>query len=347
VADRPERERILVVRAGRGGDLVMVTSALTALLEAFPRAEVHLLAGADGRRLLGDFHPRLTRVVAYHRRFPARLWLERALRRDFVSQRYTRVYLFETKPFYRRWLAGVAPALFALESADPGRHFADHCLGLVARSLDVPIARPWVSLPVTEAGIASARALLASRGIDDATLVVGVHATYSGIGRPAWRTAMQARDGRRHRTWPPAHFARLAVLLREEAARRGVPLAVVLDVLPEERAHVAPIAAMSEGAVTMLSEPPDFQRYKGLLRRMDVLVSPNTGPMHMGAALGTPLVALFSRYEPSDCGPFMDPARYRVLRAEETATPTAGLAAIGPEAVAAAVWELVGRAPRR
>jgi hypothetical protein len=43
----------------------------------------------------------------------------------------------------------------------------------------------------------------------------------------------------------------------------------------------------------------------------------------------------------------MDPARYRVLRAEETATPTAGLAAIGPEAVAAAVWELVGRALRR
>ncbi len=96
---------------------------------------------------------------------------------------------------------------------------------------------------------------------------------------------------------------------------------MVIDALPEEVKYVQPIVEQSGGAITLLAAPPAFQRYKGFLSLLDVLVTPNTGPMHMAAALGTPLVALFSRWSPEDCGPYMDPARYLVLRAEDTAQP--------------------------
>jgi len=93
------------------------------------------------------------------------------------------------------------------------------------------------------------------------------------------------------------------------------------------------LRARAEGAVTILSGPPDFERYKAVLERLRLFVVPNTGPMHVAAAVGTPVVALFSRWSPAECGPFVPAERQRVLRAEDTPEPGRGLAAIAAERV--------------
>lgn len=66
---------------------------------------------------------------------------------------------------------------------------------------------------------------------------------------------------------------------------------------------------------------------------MNLLVSANTAPMHIAAAVNTPVVALFDGLLPEDCGPFMPSEQYTVLRAEETGKTEAGIAAITPESV--------------
>jgi ADP-heptose:LPS heptosyltransferase len=331
------RERILVVRAGRGGDLIMITPALDALLAAEPAAEIHLLTTAEGRRILSGFSERLTRVFLYTRRFPRRLWRERQLAGELAGEGYRRIYVFETRPHYRRWLAGLAPEVHALSDHGEG-HFAARCLDLVAASVAAPVARRPVRLPVDEAGRRKARDLLARHGVDPAATLVGLHPTFSGAGLP-W---LRDRRGNRHRLWPPDAFAELARLLAGQARSSVRPLAIVIDSLPGDTDRARMIADRSGGAVTVLSAPPDFQRYKGLLSLLDVLVTANTGPMHMAAALGTRLVALFSGWQPADCGPYTDPATYRVLQAEDTAHPSRGLAAIAPGDVAAAVWDVLG-----
>ena len=96
------QEKILVVRAGRGGDLIMITPALNALLGAFPAAEFHLLSTGDGRRIMAGYDSRLTRIFLYSRRFPRTLVLQRELLKEFKAEGYTRIYIFETKPHYRR-----------------------------------------------------------------------------------------------------------------------------------------------------------------------------------------------------------------------------------------------------
>ena len=188
-------QKILIVRVGRGGDLVMITPALRTLLAAFPEAEIHLLTSADGPRILGDFDPRLTQMWRYHRRFPGRLLLERALRRQLLAQGYARAYTFETKPFYRRWLADVAPQFHGLTTGAAG-HFCQRCMDLVEQSLDAPIVRGWAELPVHPDGVARARELLASHGIGGRTRLVGLHPTFSGTLMPYFRN----RQGLRHRT---------------------------------------------------------------------------------------------------------------------------------------------------
>lgn len=339
----PDAPKILAVRVGRAGDQIMITPALRALLEAFPAAEFHLLTSAEGARVMRGFAPRLTRTWIYSRRFPRSLLLQPGLRRGILREGYDRIYIFESKPFYRRWLDGAGAICYGLGADGPDTHFCERCLRVVDASLAAPVRRGWVELPVTAQGRERAAALLAAHGLGEHTALVGLHPTFSGSGLPGFRN----REGMRHRNWPQANFAALARLLQEQAAARGIALQVVVDVLPSERRIVQPLVEAAAGAVTLLCAPPDFERYKGLLARLDVLVSPNTGPMHIAAAVQTPVVALFSRWSDTDCGPFVDPARAAILRAEESSHAGLGLAAITPAQVAAAVWLMLASPQHR
>jgi ADP-heptose:LPS heptosyltransferase len=335
----PAPARILAVRVGRGGDLVMFTPALRLLLDAWPSARIDLWTAPEGPRTLHGFDPRIDRVWVDPRRFPA-AWLTRARRGlELRREGYDRAYVFETHPRYAALLRGAKTTVFALPRHQPPgtatRHFSDRCLDLVEASLPAPLPRPWASLPVTPAGRAAADAYLAAHGIAAGETLVGLHLTFS----ESLRGIFAGARGRRHRAWSMEAAAQLARRLKD--AGRG--LRPVIDILPHERPIIAPFLERAGDAVTLLSGPSDFERYKALLARLALLVSPNTGPMHIAAAVGTPVVALFSGWEPADCGPFAPPGRVRVLRAEDTTTPERGLAAIGADAVFEACLDLLHR----
>lgn len=337
----PNSPKILAVRVGRAGDLIMITPALRALLTAMPTAELHLLTSAEGARVMRGFDPRLTRTWIYSRRFPRSWLLQPDLLRRFRAEAYDRVYVFEAKPVYRRWLAGAGREFFGLDAGAPQIHYSERCLQTVDASLAAPAERGWVALPVSAQGRERADQLLRQHGLDPGTDLVGLHPTFSGSRLPFFRD----RAGMRHRHWPSENFAALARLLADHARERGRPLSVVIDALPQEKKIVEPIAAMAGGAITLLSAPPDFERYKALLAAMRVLVVSNTGPMHIAAAVGTPVVALFSGWSRQDCGPYTDPGRVQILAAEDMPDPGLGLAAITPQAAAAAVLRVL-EAPR-
>ncbi len=321
-------ERVLVVRVGRAGDMVMITPALRAILEKHP-AEIHLLTGTEGQRILRGFDARLTRFLIYERRGLGHWWRRRRLRREIAAAGYRHVYCFELNPSYRSLLAPANGEQRFLAASARVVPFPERCLRLVLDRWDGP---RWVSLPLTPAGRDAAHAMFARAGIDASIFVVGLHPSFSHRRK----LSLYAREARRRKTWPLASFARLATLLAEHGARNGTKLRVICDLLPQERALGEELVARSSGAVTLFTEPPDFERYKATIARMNLLVTPDTGPMHIAAALGTPLVALFSGADPRDCGPYTDPARYLVLRAEDTGQPQIGLAAVSPEAVYAA-----------
>lgn len=321
--------RILVVRVGRAGDIVMITPALRAILEKHADAEIHMLTSADGRRVLRGFDTRITRLFLYERRGLAHWWRRRRLRAEIAATRYRYIYCFESNPSYRRLFARSHAEQYFLAPSDEVVPFPERCLRLVLDGWNGP---RWVSLPVSAAGREAARRMFAAAGIDDSTIVVGLHPSFSHRRK----LSLSALDARRRKTWPLASFARLATLLVEYASQRHLKLRVVCDLLPEERDLGLRLVQLSDGVVSLFTEPPDFERYKATIARMNLLVTPDTGPMHLAAALGTPVVALFAGRDPRDCGPYTDPAHYAVLRAEETERPEAGLAAISADVAFAA-----------
>jgi ADP-heptose:LPS heptosyltransferase len=324
-----DKSKILVVRVGRAGDMVMITPALRALLVAYPEAEFHLLTSDEGKRILHNFDPRITRFAIYHH---GTLWGSQEYRSQLKCLReehYDRAFVFEGKWQFHRLIKKSVKTRHLLHFDPPERHYCDRCLEVVQEALTFPTTKTPVYLPVSEEGRRHAGEFLRMNGIEDNCLLVGLNPTHSkalaessGLGRP-----------RIHKAWPATNFIKLTHSLKQYADGKGIPLSVVIDALPEERQIVEPIAEGSGGVIRVLSGTPDFERYKGVLERMALLVTPDTGPMHIAAAVGVPVVALFSRKSPADCGPYTPREKHAVLRAEDMPNGKRGLAAIPPEAV--------------
>ncbi len=323
-------QKILVVRQGRAGDMVMITPALTQILEGFPDAEVHLVTSPDGRRVLKGFHARLTRFFLYTRRIPQNWWIAPQLVKELKREGYERVFLFETNPHYTKLLDGVSSNMHGITNLEPDVHYCVRCIEAVENAFPNPPERGWLSLPVTEDGRSKAVDLLARHGVTESTFLVGMHPTYSGMTLPFYR---QWGGRKKHRTWPQAYFTRLAQMLNEHGRKTGIDLKVVVDILPEERPLLNELIEQNQETLIALSEPPDFERYKAIIARMNLFIAPDTGPMHMAAALGTSLVALFSGKSPLDCGPYVDSSQFQVVQSKDMAYPEQGLSAIPPETV--------------
>lgn len=146
------------------------------------------------------------------------------------------------------------------------------------------------------------------------------------------------------RTWPEGHHAALVGLLATAGHR------VVVTGGPAERsltAHVAGLRGLNLGGRLTLPE------LAGVLAQAKVVVAGNTGPAHLAAAVGTPVVSLFSPVVPAvRWAPYGVPfellgnqlAPCRGSRAREC--PLAGhpcLAGVAPQEALAAVERLLGR----
>jgi lipopolysaccharide heptosyltransferase I len=102
-----------------------------------------------------------------------------------------------------------------------------------------------------------------------------------------------------NKRWPPARFAALAASVRDRLGLRSV----VLWGGAAERPLAAAVAAASRGAADE-APPTDVIDLFGIARGAALMVSGDTGPLHIGGAVGTPLVALFGPTDPARNGPW-------------------------------------------
>lgn len=100
--------------------------------------------------------------------------------------------------------------------------------------------------------------------------------------------------------WPAERYARAVDLLEGDL---GVRTVLVGGRSPRELAVAATIRSLAKHAPLDLLEW-DLRRLVYLISRADVLVSPDTGPLHAGIALNTPTVALMGYTNPRRVGPY-------------------------------------------
>jgi len=104
---------------------------------------------------------------------------------------------------------------------------------------------------------------------------------------------------RAEKNWPVERFRELARELRA-----GTGAALVLLGGKADEAVCRSIADAAGGGAQVWAGRTSIVELGGLLRDLDLLVTVDSGPMHIAAALGTPTVAIFGPTDPLRTGPY-------------------------------------------
>ena len=99
--------------------------------------------------------------------------------------------------------------------------------------------------------------------------------------------------------WPAASFAEVADRLQQEGYG-----AVVMIGGPDERADVVAVSGMMKTPAVDLSGATTIGLLPALLSKAALLITNDSGPMHIAAAVGTPMVALFGPTSAVRTGPY-------------------------------------------
>jgi len=305
-------QKILVVSPTWLGDTVIAIPTFHGLRALFPQAHIAVLA----RQEIADLFravPAISAAIPYaKRRGTARLAAiadaARALKEHAFelavilpnSLSSALICLLAGIPARLGFAAGLRGLLLTIRAARPrpGRHQMHDYLGLLQPlgSSRCPEA-PALVLP--EDAPTWARGYLAARGIDAAVPLIGLNpgATYG-----------------RAKQWPPERFAELSrvllargsgtILIVGDAA--AVPLAGIIRAINPQRI----ISAAGQTSVLQLA---------ALLACCHVLVTNDTGPMHVAGAVRTPVVAIFGSTDPVATGPLGADAA--VVRAAAACSP--------------------------
>lgn len=286
--------RLLLIKPSSLGDIVHAMPALAALRERFPQAEVTWLVKRQWAPLVEVMAgvERVCSVSGGIKGWLARVPDLRAADFDLVVDLQG---LFRSGAM--AWLSGCSrrvgfanaregsPAFYTQRVSVPAApvHAVDRYL-LVAEALGA--ARP-----------AQPRFEFRERS-EDGQALEGILAGAGLSSSPSW-IAMNVSARWETKRWPPQHFAEVADRLSHERA-----LPVVLIGGPAERAEsLAVTALMRTKAIDLTGQTP-VGLLPGLLRRAAVLVTNDSGPMHIAAAVGTPVVALFGPTDPVRTGPY-------------------------------------------
>ena len=300
---------VLLLKFWGLGSIQLLVPAVAALRRRHPDARlvfVTLQENAEFARALGAFDEVRTLDV----RAPSNLagwmrigWRIARLVRELRSARYAAVYDFE---FFTRFSAFVAFLCGAPESH--GFSAPDVWRGGFHRRT-TPFNRYWhVSRNFRAlAGGENGREVRVDEVVGCEPASAAREALERRLDAAAARgplVVVNANAGRLslERRWPAARHAELSRGLADEDQAT-----VVLVGAPSEAAHVAEVRALAgetkHGAVLDWSGRLPFDEFLALLARADLVVSNDSGPMHIAAAMGTPTLGLFGPETPILYGP--------------------------------------------
>ena len=287
---------ILIVRLGALGDIVHALPVAAALRARFGDARIDWVVDERHRELL-DLVPVVDRRIVLRTRSASLRRRVTELRRTLARESYdvaidvqgllksavvarlsrARRILGFTPPHLRERVA----RFFYTETHDPGvtAHVIEKNLTLAA-SLGADVSR--IRFPLTVPVSAALDAVRARRSVVGETTFVVLN---PGAAWP-------------NKRWPPARFGAVAQWLRRE---RGLSSVVTWG--PGDETMAAAVVDGAAGAAE-LAPTTSISDLVAIVRDATLMVSGDTGPVHLAAAVGTPIVGIYGPTDASRNGPW-------------------------------------------
>ncbi len=288
----PAVRSILVIRTDRLGEAVLNLPVLSVLKHAFPQATVTWMVNAELVDLLRDV-PGVDRVMGYANDSHGRWWtqalrLASALRRE----RFDVVVVSNPKKAFHVgvWLAGIPQRVgydrklgWLLTHRIPDRkalgerHEVEYNLELV-KTLGITTATPLsIWLPVGPEEVARVADLFDRLDVSSTGTLVACH---------PWTSNPKKQ-------WP---LDRVRAVVQHLTEHPGVQVLVIGG--KEEEADAQHLVLDAQAQVVNLVGRLSLKELAACLQKVRVLITTDSGPMHVAAAVGTPVVALFGTEDP-------------------------------------------------
>ena len=296
-------KNILIIKPSSLGDIVLALPALSALRRSFPDAKISWLVRPEFAALLKN-HPHLTEIIPFDRKFLGKAWcnprafgallsLVAQLRRSRFDLVIDLQGLFRTASL--GWLSGCANRYGMAKAAEFAHIFYTHkitqdngCIHLVDYYLKIikaaGVSNPAVEfvLPQDSAAAESVDKLLAGRNIKQGNYAVLV-------------------PGSAHsdKCWPVERFAAIASKISSQFG-----LSVIATGTASEKSTVEKLKAAANVPIENFAGLTNLNELIALLKGAKVVISNDTGPGHIAAALGRPLVLIFGPSNPARVAPY-------------------------------------------
>jgi lipopolysaccharide heptosyltransferase I len=284
---------ILVVRLGALGDIVHTVPAVAALRRAFPEARIDWVVDAR-HAAFADLVVPVDRVIALEKPSPG-AWIDlvRTLRPSHYDVALDFQGLMKSAVIARasgaRRVAGFSIWHLREKTARPFYSDVDgqdHPPHVIQKNLSL---LSTVGVNSTEVRFPLARTASAALEMVKEEVNAGGGASFALLNPgAAWP----------NKRWPAARYGEVAGFLREV---RGVRSYVLWG--PGEAPLAQEVIDASSGAAR-LAPPTTTADLLELSREAVLMVSGDTGPLHIAGAAGTPLVAIFGPTDPARNGPW-------------------------------------------
>lgn len=316
---------ILAIRVGRVGDTVMMTPALSALINYYPDANITLLTSPAGKHLLKNFHPNIVDIWSWERSGILKPYSDKvSIKRKLRNRHFDKIFCFDTSPRIAGLFSGYKDKFYSIQHLPELKHCAKSYLDFLAESCKKPVSKYYNTLPVTPDASRRIEQELKTININPGDTLIMFHPTFSGYAKSSFRK----KQARLRKLWPAHNYGQLGIKLSQMPLTNGRTPKILMVLLPGDMSYGQEIVSSSDGTIQLLESESTFERYKAMLKRADLLVTPDSGPMHVASALGTRIIAFFSMKNPVNCGPYMSSEKFIILRTEDTETPEKGVAAI-------------------
>lgn len=287
---------VLLLQLKRIGDLILTVPAIAAVRHAYPAARITLVVAHGSRELLPAI-PGVDRgLVARGNAVDLGQWLALLCARFDYCLDFSRT----DRSAFLSWISG-ARERFTYDTVrrEPIRqlcytgfipsqvrevHTIDHHLALLA-PLGVPAASREVHLVLPESAKRKAAEIIHTHGLDEGFVI------------------LHPGSARAEKFWVARRWAELADTF---SARTRVVITGSPSMM--EHLHIGEIKTFLKHPVIDLSGELDLLTLCALIEKARLLVTIDSAPMHLAAALGTPQVALFGPTNPYHWRPRTTPA---------------------------------------
>jgi len=281
--------RILIVRTDRLGDVVLSTPVINNLRLAFPKAHIAFICRPYTQDVL-EGNPELDEVIIYDKYGKQKsLWASIMFSFYLRKKKFDLVFILHptNRTHLITFLAGIPKRIgwdrklsmlltkrIKHTKQEGKKHELEYTLDLL-REVNIPIKSKDTYFPINSATEAKLELLLKSKGIEKGDKFIVIHPSASCISK----------------RWPEENFLKLIELLRN---RLNVKIIVITS--QEEREFGEKLA--NELGVIDLRGSLSISEVGALLRKADLFISNDSGPVHVADSLNIPIISIFGRNDP-------------------------------------------------